>query len=80
MPIRHYPTLSCYPCESLPKRSIFATVRKGYLTAEIGDRARFYVAYRGMGFQQVRDILDLEWREIGIPRGAIVIIQQKQKL
>ena len=25
MPIRHYPTLSCYPCESLPKRSIFAT-------------------------------------------------------
>ena len=62
------------------KEYIYWLIRKGHISSDLGERARSALLAEGWGFQQLRDIPDLDWKEMGVPRGAVVIIRQKMKL
>jgi len=54
-------------------------VEKGHLSDEHGRQAQLSLSQSGWGFQQLRQVEKTEWQEMGIPRGAQLIILGKQK-
>ena len=55
-------------------------VSKGHLSEEVGHLAEQAFVRESWGFQQIRMISPSDWVEMGIPRGARIIISSKQKL
>lgn len=55
-------------------------IGKGHLQADQGRQTKTALLAEGWGFQQLRDISEQDWREMTVPKGAVVIIRQKMKL
>ena len=55
-------------------------VSKGHLARNTGRLAEEALVREAWGFQQIRSISPNDWMEMGIPKGARMIISSKQKL
>ena len=55
-------------------------IRKNHLQVELAQRVRSELLSNGWGFQQLKDVTEQDWKEMAVPRGAVVVLRQKQKL